>query len=376
VDSKKEFMRLSHISIFLIVLIVTLVVGCINEQPSMPKSEQVMTNTTHQISQSSTGTWTFAVFGDSRDNTKDTTTGVSQYLNIIAVAVAAEKPDLVMYNGDLVSGWIISNSSPVATDYTAQFRNWMNEVEPIHNYTSGRGIPLYVIRGNHEDGPNATVIPLLNAYLTTVAMDMPLNGPLGEEKLTYSFTWKGAKFIAIDDYFPHDGLKETVNQSWVDKELMSGTKPFIFVFGHTPAYLVDSDTDDKGYDLAVHPQQRDAFWNSLAKNNASAYFSGHAHLYVRGEIQGVQQVVSGNGGAMGHSFNSSEADPALKIEYPITEADKKGNNVGYVIITVNETARTMNAVQKVYDPDTKVWRIGDKFSLTSSGAVITNKTVQ
>jgi len=79
---------------------------------------------------------------------------------------------------------------------------------------------------------------------------------------------------------------------------------------------------------------------------------------------------------MGHSFNSSEADPALKIEYPITEADKKGNNVGYVIITVNETARTMNAVQKVYDPDTKVWRIGDKFSLTSSGAVITNKTVQ
>ncbi len=369
-------MRLSHISIFLIVLIVTLVVGCINEQPSMPKSEQVMTNTTHQISQSSTGTWTFAVFGDSRDNTKDTTTGVSQYLNIIAVAVAAENPDLVMYNGDLVSGWIISNSSPVATDYTAQFRNWMNEVEPIHNYTSGRGIPLYVIRGNHEDGPNATVIPLLNAYLTTVAMDMPLNGPLGEEKLTYSFTWKGAKFIAIDDYFPHDGLKETVNQSWVDKELMSGTKPFIFVFGHTPAYLVDSDTDDKGYDLAVHPQQRDAFWNSLAKNNASAYFSGHAHLYVRGEIQGVQQVVSGNGGAMGHSFNSSEADPALKIEYPITEADKKGNNVGYVIITVNETARTMNAVQKVYDPDTKVWRIGDKFSLTSSGAVITNKTVQ
>ena len=138
------------------------------------------------------------------------------YLIPIAQAIAEERPELVMFNGDLISGWIISNSSPVATDYKTQFKNWMDAVDPIYNYTTGNGVPLYVIRGNHEDGPNETILPLLDAYRDSVAADMPVNGPPGEEKLTYSFTWKGAKFIAIDDYFPHDGQKETVNQSWVD----------------------------------------------------------------------------------------------------------------------------------------------------------------
>lgn len=281
-----------------------------------------------------------------------------------------------MYNGDLVSGWIISNSSPVATDYQAQFTNWMNAVAPIHNYTSGSGIPLYVIRGNHEDGPNQTVMPLLDAYRTSVAADMPVNGPPGEERLTYSFTWKGAKFIAIDEYIPHDGLKETVNQSWVDQELTRDTRPFTFVSGHTPAFLVKDDLEDRGFDIAVHPALRDIFWNSLVKNNATAYFSGHAHLYVRGEKQGVQQVVSGNGGAMGEAFNQSEADPSLTIEYPLQAADIAGNNVGYLLITVNETAGTMSAVQKVYTPSTGTWRTGDRFTLSSSGKVILNTTVQ
>ena len=134
-------------------------------------------------------------------------------------------------------------------------------------------------------------MPLLDAYRNSVAADMPLNGPPGEERLTYSFTYKGAKFIAIDEYFPHDGLKETVNQSWVDQELTSNTRPFTFVFGHTPAYLVKDDSEDRGFDIAVHPVSRDTFWNSLADHHATAYFCGHAHIYVRGEKQGVQQVV-------------------------------------------------------------------------------------
>ena len=212
---------------------------------------------------------------------------------------------------------MISNSSPVATDYQAQFKNWMDAVAPIYNYTSGSGTPIYVVRGNHEDGPDQTVMPLLDAYRNSVAAGMPLNGPPGEERLTYSFTWKGAKFIAIDEYFPHDGLKETVNQTgWTGAT--SNTRPFIFVFGHTPAYLVEDDPEDKGYDLAVHPALRDIFWNSLVKNHATAYFSGHTHLYVRGVKNGVQQVVSGNGGAMGHALNLSGADPSLTIEYPVT----------------------------------------------------------
>ena len=358
----------------LLILVITISIGFADYQSPSSQTELISTPGLSSSNNNSSGTWTFVVFGDSRDNTKDTTTGVSPYLATIATEIAKEKPDLAMFNGDLVSGWIISNSSPVATDYQVQFKNWMDDVAPIHNYTTGSGIPLYVIRGNHEDGPNETVIPLLDAYLASVATDMPRNGPLGEETLTYSFTWKGAKFIAIDDYYPHDGLKETVNQSWVDTELSSNTQPFTFVFGHTPAYLVEDDVEDRGFDIAAHPLLRDAFWDSLIKNNATAYFSGHAHLYVRGEIQGLQQVVSGNGGAMGHTLNQSQVDPKLNVEYPIRKEDNKGNDVGYLVITVDETAGTMSAVQKVYDTQTNVWRIGDTFTLSHVGKIIPEQT--
>lgn len=362
-------MKGSVLPSFLLILILVFMIGCTNLSPQENQSKSVGPTVT-PTKATSHDPWTFVVFGDSRDNTRDTLTGVSPYLSPLADAIAAEKPDLVMYNGDLVSGWIISNSSPVATDYQAQFRNWMNAVAPIYNYTTKSGTPLYVIRGNHEDGPNQTVMPLLEAYLGSVATDMPRNGPPGEEKLTYSFTWKGAKFIAIDEYLPHDGRKETVNQTWVDQELTNETRPFIFVFGHTPAFLVEDDKEDKGYDIAVHPASRDAFWDSLVRHQATAYFSGHAHLYVRGEKQGLQQVVSGNGGAMGHSFNPAEADPALTIEYPLTAADRAGENVGYLVITVNESGKTLYAVQKVYHPLTKQWTLGDRFTLSHSGAVI------
>lgn len=366
-------MRLHHVSIFLLIMIIIITAGCL--QPSSSPSGPVPASTAPLVSSTPNGTWTFVVFGDSRDITRDTLTGVSPYLTPIALAVAAEKPDLVIYNGDLVSGWIISNSSPVATDYQAQFKNWMEVVAPIHNYTLSSGTPIYVVRGNHEDGPDQTVMPLLDAYRNSVAADMPLNGPPGEERLTYSFTWKGAKFIAIDEYFPHDGRKETVNQTWVNQELTANTRPFTFVFGHTPAYLVKDDFDDRGFDIAVHPLSRDIFWNSLVNHNATAYFSGHAHIYVRGVKQGVQQVVVGNGGAIGSAFNQSEADPALTIEYPVLEADKVGNTVGYLVVTVNETEGTMSAIQKIYYPETKTWQNGDQFMLSSSGAVISNTTV-
>ena len=99
------------------------------------------------------GDWKFVVFADSPDPAGNTTTGVSPALIPIAKAVAAEKPDLALYLGDLVNGWMLTNASPMAGNYTGQFENWMHYVSPIHNYTDGTGIPLYIVRGNHEDGP-------------------------------------------------------------------------------------------------------------------------------------------------------------------------------------------------------------------------------
>lgn len=311
------------------------------------------------------GDWKFVVFADSPDPAGNTTTGVSPALIPLAKAIAAEKPDLAIYGGDLINGWGLTNESPMEGNYTGQFRNWMADVAPIHNYTTGTGIPLYVVRGNHEEGPDpAIATPLLNAYLATAASGMPANGPPGEEKLTYSFTHKGAKFLAVDEYVAHNGKKETVNQTWVDGQLMQDTRPFIFVFGHSPVYEVVNDTEGEDiFALAAHPPERDAFWKSMVTGNVSAYFCGHAHLYTRGESQGVTQVVSGNAGAHAIAFDPTQVDSNLTLEYPQVAIAAPDQPVGYLVITVQEDTGTFDGVQKVLNPVTGAWETGDTFTL-------------
>lgn len=307
--------------------------------------------------------WTFVVFGDTRDALK-TKTGISPYLNTIAKSIAEEKPDFVLFGGDLINGGDIIPPSPIEKNYTAEFNNWMNAVSPIYNYSTQTGIPLYVIRGNHEDGiSNILPIPaLLTDYRDMVAVGMPTNGPAGEEKLTYSFTHKGAKFIALDEYYPHDGVKETVNQSWVNDQLTNDTKPFMFVVGHSPAYNVSNDMVEYELGIGVHPAARDTFWDSLVENHVAAYFCGHVHTYVRAESKGVQQVLVGNGGAPADSFDPSAVDPTLTLDYPTTAVNASDQKFGYLVVTVHEDTGTYDGVEKELNPGTGEWEVGDSFT--------------
>lgn len=309
------------------------------------------------------GTWTFVVFGDTRDH-NNTTTGISQYLNTISKGIAAEKPDLVLFGGDLINGVVVFPPSVITGKYSVQFQNWMNAVSPIYNYSTMTGIPLYVIRGNHEDGGDNIPVPaLLSAYKATAAVGlMPTNGPPGEQKLTYSVTHKGAKFISLDEYYPHYGVKETVNQTWLDEQLRTDTRPFMFVTGHSPAYNVSGIDEEYVLSIAAHPAQRDIFWKSLLDHNVSAYFCGHVHTYVRTEANGLQQVLVGNGGAEQDSFSPSDVDPVLTLEYPMHAVNASDQKFGYLLVTVHEDTGTWDAVEKLLDIPTNTWEIGDTFS--------------
>ena len=354
----KKWIAIDILSVLVIGMV--MMSGCTSQSPSAVQTTPV---TAGPMTPTMSGDWKFVVFADSPDPAENTTTGVSPALIPIAKAIAAEKPDLALYMGDLVNGWELTNASPMAGNYTGQFENWMKYVTPIHNYTDGTGIPLYVIRGNHEDGPNQTVASLLNSYLATTAAGMPANGPPGEERLTYSFTHKGAKFLMNDNYIEHNGLKETVNQSWVTGQLTQDARPFMFVFGHSPAYYVVNDTKENGFSIDAHPQQRDIFWKSMVDNNVSAYFCGHAHLYVRGERQGVLQIVSGNAGAHALAFDPVNVDPALTLKSPQKTIAKEDQRVGYLVFTVHESTGTVDGIEKQLNPVTHEWENEDTFTI-------------
>ena len=228
-------------------------------------------------------------------------------------------------------------------------------MRPVHDYANGTGVPVYVVRGNHENGSER----LLEAYLGTVAQGMPGNGPPGEVCLTYAFSFGGARFIGLDEYAPHDGQTETVDQDWLDGTLNATTEPIRFVFGHAPAWSVDADEDD----LSSHPAERDAFWTSLADHCVTAYLCGHEHLYARGEARGVTQVIVGTGGAPASAFKPSAADPALNISYPSEAVTAAEAPLGYLVIRVDPATGSVTGTERIVDRETGRATDGDMFVL-------------
>ncbi len=309
--------------------------------------------------------WSFIVFGDTRDATRNTQTGISPLLGRLAEAIAAEKPALVIHIGDLANGFYTRGDSPVHGKYGQMFENWKAAVKPIYDFDRGRGIPLYVVRGNHEDGELITNKRLKAAYLQSIAPFMPQNGPEKEKGLTYSFTYRRASFFALDEYSIKELglLSGLVDQPWLNKAMSLHRAPFMFVFGHVPAYKVANWERGPFPDLYDFPGHRDAFWKSLKDAGVSMYFCGHVHFYCRVTKDNIQQVLIGNGGANPVSFNPKIVDPSVTLNYPTTSMKRSEVKAGYVLFTVDESARTIDAVQKYWNESTDTWERGDAFTM-------------
>jgi calcineurin-like phosphoesterase family protein len=314
--------------------------------------------------------WKFAVFGDTRDAVLNTPTGISPLLSRLAEGIAAEHPALVLHIGDLVNGYHTDARSPVRGRYNEMFVNWKNAVRPIFDFDRRAGIPLYVVRGNHEDGKLTTDAQLKAAYVEHVGRLMPQNGPPKERGLTYSVSHRAATFIALDQYsYKAAGIvRGHVNQSWLDATLGRDDKPFRFVFGHVPAYRVSNAHGAPFPDLYDFPRHRRAFWSSLQRAGVPIYFCGHVHFYARVTKDGTEQVVIGNGGADLVDFRPEHVDSSVTLEYPRHAVNASEMSVGYLILTVDEASRTVGATQKLWNAAASRWEVGDTFTAHVRGS--------
>lgn len=309
--------------------------------------------------------WSFVVFGDTRDLSKDTKTGISPFLSKLAERIAAEKPALVIHTGDLVNGYYTHASSPVHGKYDEMFENWKRAVKPIYDFNRRMGIPLYTVRGNHEDGELITNDTLKRSYLKNIAAFMPQNGPQQEKGLSFTVSHRQATFFALDEYSIKEFgvLRGLVDQPWLDEELVKRKVRFMFAFGHAPAYKVAISKKGPFPDLYYFVKHRDRFWESLRDAGVSMYFCGHVHFYSRVTKNAVQQVLVGNGGANTVAYDPNEVDPAVELNYPIKPMQASEVKPGYLLITVDEVKGTLSAVQKLWNENTNAWEIGDKFTI-------------
>jgi hypothetical protein len=291
---------------------------------------------------SSLDTFTFAVMSDNHVykggfGGVDSPTITTDIVNDIIL----QKANIVFSAGDEVAG--------VFDTYTEAFAEQLTYYKTIVSTPlSNAGIAFYPIPGNHEykvdsSGDWGDTLSTWN----TAFPSLPQNGPKGEVGGTYYVTYKNSLFILLDEYATGFGTNTKVNQTWLDSIAAGMQRQHLFVFGHSPAFQIDTYTTDT---LGKNPSLRDAFWSSLENAKADIYFCGHLHKFDFAAVTGVSshttyQCLVGVTGchiispvdSTNHASNAPRTLNVLFDNYNNGESTACGSHqcaFGYTLVTV------------------------------------------
>jgi PKD repeat protein len=290
-----------------------------------------------------TNSWKFAFVGD-------THVPLSGVPGEIASAVGGDDAKLLIIAGDVIDA---GSNCPAAT-FESELATWRSEMAPL----AAAGIPVYVIRGNHEDDAPDNLFLWTNYF--SGGYSMPANGPAGEVDLTYSttMTCSNAFFVGLDDYVNI----HQINQPWLNQQLAGNKLPHVFVYGHEPAFK-SFHTDC----LGSVPDARNTFWRSLTSAGAKVYLCGHDHFFNAARIDDgggnptndLYQFIVGTGGSTNwppqkYSYDGTNAPYTPVNLWNITET------FGYLLVEIsgpgtNDLGVTMTWKQRTYDTNTAAY---------------------
>lgn len=271
--------------------------------------------------------WSFAMLGDTRGEKSTTTNGVSTYLRTIAEKIATLSPNLVLVAGDLVNGNDTNTSSQVS--FAQQYASWKAAMEPVFNYNTSTGIPIYPVRGNHDnnDSEGAPIPELKQAYYDAFSAYVPGNGPNnggGDDQrgFSYSFATNNVTFVAADQYFYYsgDGYHE-LDRSWVTQQFQQANSAYEVFMAHVPIFMTEGQRTPEHFfgDNAAGFQTRTNFWNALGTNGVQLYLTGHLHNETVARTtndygNSIIQLLAGNGGAPLGPV-TVDLDPGVELLY-------------------------------------------------------------
>ncbi len=203
--------------------------------------------------------WKFLVYGDSRGNGVNPGTnndnGVDTViLRELAAQTVVEHPAFVLFPGDLVS-----HGSRSA------FATWQSTMRPVYDASIG----VCTVAGNHDAGDLAD----FKSMFITPLQSRPFSGcrsvlvdSTSADGRSYSFLYRNAMFLSLDDYADESTRCHRADQSFLAARLAArktATTPLVFAFGHEPAFKAGGDVG-----LEAYPRQRNALWKSLKRRVA------------------------------------------------------------------------------------------------------------
>lgn len=284
----------------------------------------------------------FVVTGDSRGDDNGVNTVI---LGEIAQEIISKRAEFVLVLGDLVTGGNCDQAT-----LQSQLMTWRDVMQPVYD----AGIAVYPIRGNHDLGYPEDRTAWDNVFSGEYAL--PANGPVDEVGLTYSVSRRDVLVLALDQYVD----LHRVNQSWIDSQMATNTKPHVFVCGHVPAFKVQHLEC-----LGDYPGQRDAFWRSLENAGCRIYFCAHDHFYDHAIIDDGD----GNPGNDISQYLIGTAGAPLRAYLRSYDGDNSGYTVnqrhhekcyGYVLVELD--ASDMKLTWFGRDDSTGEYSEGDSYS--------------
>lgn len=200
------------------------------------------------------------VYGDSRSYPASH----DQVADAIVSACAADSGFQTVL---VVAGDLVNNGDEESDWDTELFDTGYSHIQEML-----ASIPYQATMGNHERSG-----ALFSKYLP-----YPFVGDR-----YWSFDYGPAHFVIVDQYTEYGAGSPQLN--WIESDLASTTKPWKFMCMHEPGWSAGGHANDTTVQACLQPL--------CEEYDVAILFAGHNHYYARAEVNGVQHVTTGGGGA-------------------------------------------------------------------------------
>ena len=133
------------------------------------------------------------------------------------------------------------------------------------------------------------------AVYREVMAHLPMNGPTGQQPLTYFVRDNDLLLVFVNTLWSGLGGEGTVETQWLEATLAAHADArYKFVFGHQPVFPVNGFSGS--YQREIEHSNGQGFWNVLVQHQVMAYFCSHILAFDVQVHQGVLQVLTAGAG--------------------------------------------------------------------------------
>jgi hypothetical protein len=246
----------------------------------------------------------------------------------IARAVLREKAKALLWTGDLV---MLTNQDCAL--FKQELLAWRDIYQPLYDH----GVAVLPARGNHEMACPDSARVWNEVFSGRYAL--PANGPETEKGLSFYYVLGPMLAVGVDQY---QSGKEMIDEPWLDQTLRDNEKPFVFVYGHEPAFMDGHHLDT----LDAHPNMRDSVWESLIRAGARVYFCGHDHFYDHMKVTRATgdtgpEMYQFTAGTAGAPFYHGGPYQGQNSYWKLTQIKHIDNTNGYILVKIKGRKATI-----------------------------------